>query len=73
MSQLWIELDMIGGTFQAIAQCLPFMHAVNAARAILHAEYADVFYSLIVVIGYSIIMTILAIFMFKQKMQGSSK
>ena len=73
LSGTWFELDMIGGTFQAIAQCLPFMHTVNAARAILHAEYADVFYSLIVVIGYSIIMTILAIFMFKQKMQGSSK
>ncbi|MED3875093.1 ABC transporter permease [Lysinibacillus capsici] len=73
LSGTWFELDMIGGTFQKIAQLLPFMHAVNAARAILHAEYANVFYSLIVVIGYTIIMTILAIFMFKQKMQGSTK
>lgn len=73
LSGTWFELDMIGGTFQKIAQLLPFMHAVDAARAILHAEYAHVFYSLIVIIGYTVIMTILAIFMFKRKMQGRSK
>lgn len=73
LSGTWFELDMIGGTFQKIAQHLPFMHAVDAARAILHAEYAHVFYSLIVIIGYTVIMTILAIFMFKRKMQGRSK
>ncbi|MEY2364212.1 ABC transporter permease [Lysinibacillus capsici] len=73
LSGTWFELDMIGGTFQKIAQLLPFVHAVDAARAILYAEYANVFYSLIVVFGYTVIMTILAIFMFKRKMQGSTK
>ncbi|EKU44523.1 ABC transporter permease [Lysinibacillus capsici] len=73
LSGTWFELDMIGGTFQKIAQLLPFVHAVDAARAILYAEYAHMFYSLIVVFGYTVIMTILAIFMFKRKMQGSTK
>lgn len=70
LSGTWFELDMIGGTFQTIAQYLPFVHAVNAAKAILHAEHANMFHSLIVVIGYTVIITILAIFIFKQKMQG---
>ncbi|MGY4796415.1 ABC transporter permease [Lysinibacillus fusiformis] len=70
LSGTWFELDMIGGTFQTIAQYLPFVHAVNAANAILHAEYTNMFHSLIVVIGYTVIITILAIFIFKQKMQG---
>jgi ABC-2 type transport system permease protein len=41
---------MIGGTFQSITQFLPFVHAVNAARAVLSGAYSDVFVQLSIVL-----------------------
>jgi len=70
LSGTWFTLDMIGGTFQCIAQFLPFVHAVNAARAILAGAYVDMLQSLAIVVGYTILIIFTAIMAFKQKMQG---
>ncbi|MNH45649.1 hypothetical protein D3C79_1081510 [compost metagenome] len=61
---------MIGGTFQSIAQFLPFVHAVNAARAVQSTSYTDAFIPLVIVIGYTIVIFIIAILLFKRKMRG---
>jgi len=69
-SGTWFEPDMIGGTFQAIAQFLPFVHAVSAASAIQSTSYTEAFIPLVIVIGYTIIIFAIAILLFKRKMRG---
>ncbi|MGE7114502.1 ABC transporter permease [Lysinibacillus sp. NPDC047702] len=69
-SGTWFEPDMIGGTFQAIAQFLPFVHAVNAARAVQSTSYAAAFIPLVIVVGYTIVIFTIAILLFKRKMRG---
>lgn len=70
LSGTWFELDMVGGTFQSIAHFLPFVHAVNAAKAILQGAYVDMLQSLSIVIGYSLLITIFAMIAFKRKMRA---
>lgn len=70
LSGTWFTLDMIGETFKSIAQLLPFVHAVNAARAIVDGTYVDMLQSLAIVIGYTVLIIFTAIVIFKRKMQG---
>ncbi|QDP99219.1 ABC transporter permease [Lysinibacillus fusiformis] len=69
LSGTWFQLDMIGGAFQSIAQLLPFVHAADAARAVLSGHYEDVLLSLAIVVGYTALTFIIAILVFKGKMQ----
>lgn len=70
LSGTWFELDMVGGTFQSIAHFLPFVHTLNAAKAILQGAYVDMLQSLSIVIGYTILITIFAMIAFKRKMRA---
>ncbi len=70
LSGTWFELDMVGGTFQSIAHFLPFVHAVNATKAILQGAYVDMLQSLSIVIDYTILITISAMIAFKRKMRA---
>lgn len=70
LSGTWFTLDMIGETFKSIAQLLPFVHAVNAARVIVDGTYVDMLQSLAIVIGYTVLIIFTAIVIFKRKMQG---
>lgn len=70
LSGTWFELDMVGGTFQSIAHFLPFVHAVNATKAIPQGAYVDMLQSLSIVIGYTILITIFAMIAFKRKMRA---
>ncbi|MDM5249076.1 ABC transporter permease [Lysinibacillus sp. G4S2] len=69
-SGTWFEPDMVGGTFQSIAQFLPFVHAVHAARAALSGAYSDVFIPLSIVLGYTTVIFVIATFLFQRKMRG---
>jgi len=69
-SGTWFEPDMVGGTFQSIAQFLPFVHAVHAARAALSGAYSDVFIPISIVLSYTIVIFVIATFLFQRKMRG---
>ncbi|WP_155591502.1 ABC transporter permease [Lysinibacillus cavernae] len=71
LSGTWFELDMVGGTFQSIAQLLPFVHAVNAAKATIDGAYGDMLQSLSIVIGYTVFITSISIIVFRRKMQAN--
>lgn len=70
LSGVWFDLNLVGGVFQSIAEALPFFHAVNAARATLAGDYGNIFPSLYWVLGYAIVFLILAIAVFRRKMQS---
>ncbi|MFY0517998.1 ABC transporter permease [Lysinibacillus sp. UGB7] len=70
LSGIWFQLDMMGDTFHSIARLLPFVQAVDAARAVLSGHYQDIFIPLAIVFGYTTIIFITAILGFKQKMKS---
>lgn len=69
LSGVWFDLNLIGGLFKDIAYILPFVHAVDMGKAALNGEYGNIFPHLWWVLGYGIIISIIAIAMFKKKMQ----
>lgn len=70
LSGTWFELDMVGGAFKTIGYVLPFAHAVDAARFALSGEYADLVVPLLWVVGYTVIIFVIAVLGFKKKMKS---
>lgn len=67
VSGMWLPLDMVGGALKTIAYALPFVHAVDAAKAALAGEYSLILPHLLWVIGYAIIIFIIAVWAFRKK------
>ncbi len=72
LSGTWFDVKLVGGAFEAFANALPFIHAVNAGRAALGGNYACIFPDLWWVIGYAVALTMLAILVFTHKMNSDS-
>ena len=70
LSGTWFPLDLVGGVFRKIANCFPFVHAVDACRAAFNGNYGDIFPELWWVIGYAVISVTVAILIFRKKMNG---
>lgn len=72
ISGIWIPLDLIGGTFKAVADVLPFAPAVRVVKATASGQLEKFFPDLFVVVAYAIILTCIAILLFKKKMTKDS-
>ena len=72
LSGTWFDLNLVGGWFKDIAYALPFAHAVDASRAALSGDYASILPHLWWVIGYMVVIIVIAIFAFKKKMNGEN-
>lgn len=70
LSGAWIDLNLMGGLFKDVAFILPFVHAVEMGKAALTGEYGDISPHIWWVLGYAIIISVVAIAMFKKKMQA---
>ncbi|WP_442602823.1 ABC transporter permease [Paenibacillus sp. KN14-4R] len=70
LSGTWFKLDMVGGTFKIFASALPFAHAVDATRFALSGQYGDLVVPLLWVVGYTIMIFVLAVWGFKRKMKS---
>lgn len=69
LSGTWFDLDLVGGVFKDIAYLLPFVHAVDLERAVLSGNFADIWSHLIWVLGYAIVLLVLAVFLFLRQMK----
>ncbi len=69
LSGTWFDLELVGGAFEKIADVLPFVHAVNAGRYALSGEYSKIMPELLWVIGYALVITVIAIVLFNYKMK----
>lgn len=67
LSGIWFDLNLVGGTFKEIAYMLPFVHAVEMAKAAMAGEMTMIFPHMWWVLGYTIVITLLAIFVFQFK------
>ena len=70
LSGIWFDLDMVGGTFQKIAELLPFLHAVKLEQAVAAGDLAAGLPHLPWVLGYGIGATALAVTVFLRKMRA---
>ena len=70
LSGVWFDLDLVGGGFRKIANCLPFVHAVEMEKALFTGNWADVPAHLLMVALYSIAATVVAVILFLRQMKG---
>lgn len=69
LSGTWFDLELVGGVFKKIAYSLPFVHAVELERAVLSANYGDIFLHLWWVLGYALVAFALAVLFFLRQMK----
>jgi len=70
LSGTWFDLNLVGGTFEKIADMLPFVHAVDAVRAAIAGEVESIFPDLWWVIAYALVLLVAAVLVFKKKMNS---
>lgn len=68
LSGVWFDITLLGGAFGKIANCLPFIHGVEAARAALNG--GDVFPHLWWLIGYDIVLIALSVILFNRMLKS---
>ena len=72
LSGIWFDVSAVGKWFKAIADVLPFSHAVNAARYAVAGDYSNIMPELIWVIAYAVVISVLAVFVFSRKLKSSN-
>lgn len=71
-SGIFIPISLIGGVFKIIAEILPFYHSVQAIQAALEGDFGKLLPHLTVVLGYSIVIFVLAVIAFRRKMSSDT-
>ena len=69
LSGIWFDLDLVGGAFKNVSYLLPFAHAVDMERAILAGNFVDIFPHLWWVLGYAVVLLVLAVLLFLRQMK----
>jgi ABC-2 type transport system permease protein len=69
LSGMWFSLDLIGGAFKVIGYILPFAHAVDLIKYVILGNYNLILTPLLVVCGYIITLTLVAIVLFKKNIK----
>lgn len=69
LSGVWFDLELLGGTFQKIANVLPFVHAVELERAVVRGSLEDIWPHLWVVVAYGAAVTVGAVLLFLRRMR----
>ena len=69
LSGIWFDLELVGGIFQKIAYALPFVHAVEMERAILSGNFSAALPHLVWVLGWAMIVLVLAVLLFLRQMR----
>lgn len=70
LSGVFMPIDLIGGTFRAIAHVLPFYHSVEAIKLALETNTRAALPHLGIVLIYAFAIYLVAIIAFKNKMKG---
>ena len=71
LSGVWFDLTLVGGTFEKIANCLPFVHAVRMEQALFAGDFASAADHLLPVVLYGILATVVSVlcFLWQRKKQ----
>ena len=69
LSGIWFDVKLVGDAFETISYLLPFVHAVEAARAALSGNYSEIMPHLWWVIGYAVVVSAVAVYVFGHKIR----
>lgn len=69
LSGIWFDLELVGGVFKGIANLLPFVHAVEAERAVVIGDFSSALTHLAVVMCYALALLVLAVLAFLRQMK----
>lgn len=69
LSGTWFDLALVGGAFQKAAYALPFVHAVEAERALLAGNLAGILPHIWWVLGYTAAAMTAAVLLFLRQMK----
>jgi len=69
LSGIWFDISMLGKVFKAIANVLPFIHAVELERAVVIGDFSAAVPHLIWVLAYGIVLMCIAVFVFLRQMK----
>ena len=69
LSGIWFDLELVGGTFQKIANLLPFVHGVELEQTVAAGDLITGLPHLLWVLGYGLVAMVLAVAVFFKKMQ----
>ena len=69
LSGVWFDIDLVGGAFRAIANVLPFVHAVELERAAFSGDWAAVPAQLVWVLLWTLPVCALAVGLFLRQMK----
>ena len=69
ISGIWFDIQMLGKVFMRIANALPFIHAVELERAMAIGDFKAAIPHLWWVLGYGIVIMIIAIAIFLRQMR----
>lgn len=69
LSGIWFDVALVGGAFEAVADLLPFRHAVELERAVLRGDWPGMFPHLWWVLCYAAGLLALAIWAFLRQMK----
>ena len=69
LSGIWFDLELVGGAFKKIAYLFPFVHAVELERNVVSGNFEAILPHLLVVLIYTLVITVLAVFVFLKQMK----
>ena len=69
LSGIWFDISMLGKVVKAIADALPFIHAVELERATVIGDFSAALPHLIWVLAYGIVLMVIAVFVFLRQMK----
>ena len=69
LSGVWFDLKLLGGLFEKIANALPFVHAVEMEKALVVGDFRVAASHILPILGYSVLVTVLAVFSFLGQMK----
>ena len=64
LSGIWFDINLVGGAFKAVADALPFIHAVEMERMLFNGETEGIWFHFAVVLLYTVGTTAIAVFLF---------
>ena len=68
-SGVWFDLNLVGGSFQKIANMLPFVHAAEMEKALFNGNFDIAVTHIFPIVLYSILITVVAVFCFLRQMR----
>ena len=70
LSGIWFDIEMLGKGFKAVANCLPFIHAVELERAVVIGDLNSAMPHFWWVLIYGVVLMLIAIAVFLRQMKN---